>query len=41
MLRIGEAGSEHQAEVQVQSVIDRALALEKVLKFRGSPDDKS
>jgi hypothetical protein len=41
MLRIGEAGSEHQAEVQVRSVIDRALALEKVLKFQHAPDDKT
>jgi hypothetical protein len=40
MLRIGEAGSEHQADEQVRSIIDLALARKKVLKFEGNPDDK-
>jgi hypothetical protein len=40
MLRIGEASSEHQADILVRSVIDLALARKKVLKFEGNPDDK-
>jgi hypothetical protein len=36
MLRIGDAESEHKAEVQVQSVIDRALALEEMVRNRDS-----
>jgi len=38
MLRIGEAATEHQAEMQVRLVIDRALALEE---FLSRSDDKS
>ena len=38
MLRIGDAESEHQAEVHVRAVIDRALALEEM--FRSQPNDK-
>jgi hypothetical protein len=34
MLRIGDAKSEHKAEVQVQFVIDRALALEEMVRGR-------
>jgi hypothetical protein len=40
MLRMGEAASQHQADMLVRSVIDRALALKKMLKFEGNPDDK-
>jgi hypothetical protein len=40
MLRMGKAASQHQADMQVRSVIDRALALKKRLKFEGNPDDK-
>jgi hypothetical protein len=40
MLRMGEASSELQADVQVRSVIDLALARKKVLKFEGNPHDK-
>ena len=40
MLRMGEAASQHQADMLVRSVIDRALALKKMLKFEGVPDDK-
>jgi hypothetical protein len=40
ILRTGEAASHHQAEMQVRSVIDRALTLKEVLKFEGNPDDK-
>jgi hypothetical protein len=29
MLRIGEASSEHRAEIQVRSIIDRALTIQK------------
>jgi hypothetical protein len=39
MLRMGEAETEYQAEVQVRLVIDRALALEEILRKR--PDDES
>ena len=38
MLRIGDAESEHQAEVHVRAVIDRAFALEEM--FRSQPNDK-
>ena len=38
MLRIGEAATEHQANLQVRSVIDRALALQEKL---GSPPSRS
>jgi hypothetical protein len=34
MLRIGDADSEHKADVQVRSVIDRALELEEMLRGR-------
>jgi hypothetical protein len=34
MLRIGDADSEHKADVQVRSVIDRALALEEMVRSR-------
>jgi hypothetical protein len=34
MLRMGDAESEHQAEVHVQAVIDRAIALEEMLRRR-------
>ena len=34
MLRIGDAESEHQAEVHVRAVIDRALELEEMLRRR-------
>jgi hypothetical protein len=32
MLRIGDAESEHQADVQVRAVIDRAFGLEEMLR---------
>jgi hypothetical protein len=32
MLRIGDAESEHQADLQVRAVIDRALALDEMLR---------
>jgi hypothetical protein len=32
MLRIGDAESEHQADLQVRAVIDRALAVEEMLR---------
>jgi hypothetical protein len=38
MLRMGDAESEHQAEVHVRAIIDRAFALEEM--FRSRPDDK-
>jgi hypothetical protein len=34
MLRIGDADSEHKADVQVRAVIDRALALEEMVRGR-------
>jgi hypothetical protein len=38
MLRMGEAETEYQADLQVRAVIDRALALEAMLRDR--PDDE-
>ena len=38
MLRMGDAESEHQAEVHVRAVIDRAFALEE--RFRTRSDDE-
>ena len=38
MLRIGDAESEHQADVDVRAVIDRAFALEE--RFRTRSDDE-
>jgi hypothetical protein len=38
MLRIGEAATEHQANLQVRDVIDRALAFQEKL---GSPPSRS
>ena len=35
-----EAASQHQVDMQVRSVIDRALALKKRPKFEGNPNDK-
>ena len=34
MLRMGDAESEHQAEVHIRAVIDRAFALEEMLRRR-------
>jgi hypothetical protein len=34
MLRIGDAESEHKADVQVRAVIDGALALQEMLRSR-------
>jgi hypothetical protein len=39
MLRIGDAESEHQAEVHVRAVIDRALALEEMLQKRNDASE--
>jgi hypothetical protein len=33
LLRIGDAATEHQAEADVRNVIDRALKVEKTLRF--------
>ena len=33
MLRIGEAATEHQAQAEVHEVIDRALKVQKTLRF--------
>jgi hypothetical protein len=41
MLRMGEAETEHQAEVHVRGVIDRALAVEKMLQARRRSEDKN
>jgi hypothetical protein len=38
MLRMGDAESEHQADVHVRAVIDRAFALEE--KFRSRSDNE-
>ena len=35
LLRIGDAATEHQAEAEVQQVIDRALKVQKTLRFVG------
>ena len=34
MLRIGDAESEHQAEVHVRALIDRALEVDEMLRRR-------
>jgi hypothetical protein len=41
ILRMGDAETEHQAEVHVRAVIDRALAVEKMLQARRRSEDKN
>jgi hypothetical protein len=41
MLRMGEAETAYQAEMQVRHVIDRALALEQTLSRTNEGDDQA
>jgi hypothetical protein len=40
MLRLGEATTEHQADMQVRQVIDRALDLQETLRSLAGNDTK-
>jgi hypothetical protein len=40
MLRLGEAGTEQQAEMRVQQVIDRALAVQETLRSLARHDSE-